>query len=83
MDVNLIGMLAGTFTTAALIPQVVQVWKTKSTKDISLVMYIIFTIGVALWLTYGVALSALPIIIANSITLMLAVSILAMKIKYK
>jgi MtN3 and saliva related transmembrane protein len=83
MDANLIGLLAGMFTTAAFVPQVVQVWKTKSTKDISLVMYIVFTIGVTLWLTYGVALNALPIIIANSVTLMLAISILAMKIKYK
>ena len=70
MDSNLIGLLAGTFTTAAFVPQVVKVWKTRSTKDISLVMYVVFTIGVVLWLTYGVVLNALPIIIANSITLL-------------
>ncbi len=82
MDIDFIGLLAGACTTAAFVPQVLQVWKTRSTKDISLVMYVIFTLGVILWLTYGVAISSLPIIIANCVTLMLAICILVMKLKY-
>ena len=82
MDIDFIGLMAGSCTTAAFIPQVLQVWKTKSAKDISLVMYVIFTLGVALWLTYGMAITSMPIIIANCVTLILAICILIMKLKY-
>ncbi len=79
---EVIGSLAALFTTTAFIPQVWQVWRTKHTKDISLAMYAMFTLGVALWLAYGILLLAWPIIIANSITLLLAGSVLILKLKF-
>lgn len=77
-----IGSAAATLTTTAFIPQVWQVWRTRHTHDISLGMYVIFTGGVALWLVYGVLLGAWPIIIANSITVLLAGAVLLMKIRF-
>tara|TARA_B100000768_G_scaffold148777_1_gene142844 strand:- start:161 stop:424 length:264 start_codon:yes stop_codon:yes gene_type:complete len=78
-----IGFLAAFCTTFAFIPQAVKVWKTKSTKDISLYMFIIFTVGVFSWLIYGITISDMPIILANSVTLVLSLFILIFKIKYK
>ena len=80
---DLLGSLAGALTTIAFIPQVIKTWKTRSTHDISLIMFSLFSLGVLLWLLYGITMGALPIIIANSITLALAVSILVMKIRFK
>ena len=77
-----IGSAAATLTTTAFIPQAWQVWRTRHTADISLGMYALFTFGVALWLTYGILLAAWPIIIANSVTLLLAGAVLVMKIKF-
>lgn len=79
---ELIGSFAATLTTTAFIPQVWQVWRSRHTKDISLAMYALFTCGVALWLVYGILMSAWPIIIANSITLLLAGSVLVLKLKF-
>ncbi len=76
-----VGLLAAAGTTAAFIPQVIQIIKTRDTKGISLIMYIIFTAGITLWLAYGILLNDTPIIIANSVTLALAVTILFLKIK--
>jgi len=80
---TLIGLAAGFCTTAAFLPQVVKTWKSKSAKDLSLGMYSIFCTGVLLWLVYGIMISDLPIILANAITLMLAVSILFFKLTFK
>ncbi len=80
--VECIGSLAATLTTVSFIPQVWQVWRTRHTKDISLAMYASFTLGVALWLGYGILLQAWPIIIANSITLLLAGTVLALKLRF-
>lgn len=79
---ELFGYLAATLTTVSFVPQVIQVWRTKHTKDISLGMYSIFTAGIAVWLVYGIMLGSMPIIIANCITFILAGSVLAMKLKY-
>jgi MtN3 and saliva related transmembrane protein len=76
------GSAAATLTTVAFIPQAWKVWRTNHTADISLGMYILFTAGVALWLVYGILLAAWPIIIANSVTLILAGTVLVMKIKF-
>mgnify|MGYP000863184363 CR=1 FL=1 len=78
-----IGFFAAFCTTFAFLPQAVKVWKTKSTKDISLYMFIIFTVGVFSWLIYGITISDLPIILANAITLILSIFILLYKIKFK
>jgi MtN3 and saliva related transmembrane protein len=77
-----IGSAAATLTTIAFIPQAWKVWRIKHTADISLGMYILFTIGVALWLTYGILLESWPIIAANSLTLILAGVVLVLKIKF-
>jgi len=82
MNADLIGTLAGALTTMAFIPQVWRIWKTRSARDLSLTMYLIFTSGVALWFIYGLLLGALPIIVSNGITLLLAGTVLAMKLKF-
>ena len=79
--VNITGSLAGCLTTIAFIPQVVRTWKTRSAQDISLFMFLLFSCGVLLWLIYGILLHALPIILANGITLALSTSILVMKVR--
>lgn len=79
--VNITGSLAGGLTTIAFIPQVVRTWKTRSAQDISLFMFLLFSCGVMLWLIYGIMLQALPIILANGITLTLSTSILALKVR--
>jgi MtN3 and saliva related transmembrane protein len=80
---NLLGLVAGTLTTVSFIPQVVRTWKTRSTHDLSLMMFLIFAIGVACWLGYGFVLGAWPIIIANSVTLVLVGVILYFKLRYE
>jgi len=79
----MLGLIAGTLTTVAFIPQVVKIWKTRHTLDISLGMFAIFSSGVFLWLLYGIQLGAWPIILSNSITLVLSLTILVFKLKYK
>jgi MtN3 and saliva related transmembrane protein len=80
--VAIIGFSAAICTTAAFLPQAIKTLKTKSTKDISLIMYLLFCIGVFLWLIYGLYLNSYPIILANIITLVLALIVLTMKIIY-
>ena len=82
MNAHWIGALASALTTIAFVPQVWKVWKTRSTHDLSLPMYSIFTTGVALWLVYGVMIGSWPIIVGNAITVVLAGSVLAMKLKF-
>jgi len=82
MNVDLIGAVAGALTTIAFIPQVWRIWRTRSARDLSLPMYVTFTSGVALWFLYGLSLGALPIIVGNGITLLLAATVLAMKLKF-
>jgi MtN3 and saliva related transmembrane protein len=77
-----IGSAAAALTTTSFIPQVWKVWRTRHTADISLSMYAMFTLGVALWLCYGVLIESWPVIIANSITLLLAGTVLMMKLKF-
>jgi MtN3 and saliva related transmembrane protein len=79
---NLLGFAAGVLTTAAFVPQVLKIWKTRSARDISLAMYAVFTTGVILWLVYGMALGSVPIIVANVLTLGLALAVLVMKLRY-
>ncbi|HUX91473.1 MAG TPA: SemiSWEET transporter [Gallionellaceae bacterium] len=80
--IDWMGSIAATLTTTSFIPQVWRVCRTRHTKDISLVMYAIFTGGVAMWLAYGILLNSWPIIIANSITFGLAGAVLLMKLRF-
>lgn len=79
--VDVIGTVAGIMTTLAFVPQVVKTWRTRSTRDISLGMWLLFWLGVALWTVYGALLAAWPIIVANTLTLVLAGIILAIKLR--
>ena len=81
--ITIIGLVAATFTTIALLPQLIKVWKTKSTKDISTGMFMLYCGGVFLWFIYGVYLQDLPIILANSLAFVQGLVILVFKAKYK
>jgi len=80
--VSIIGFIAATCTTSAFLPQVIKAWKYKETKDLSLIMYITISVGFAMWLIYGILITAWPVIIANGLVLLLTFSILGLKIKY-
>ncbi len=80
---TILGLLAGTLTTIAFLPQVIKTWQSKSAKDFSFGMLITFSIGVFLWLIYGLAKNELPIILANLVTFGLNLIIIFLKTKYK
>jgi MtN3 and saliva related transmembrane protein len=81
--IDWIGSAAACLTTASFVPQAWQTFRSRDVSGISLTMYSLFTLGVALWLVYGILLLAWPIIIANVITTSLALMILMMKLKYR
>lgn len=80
---DLLGLVAGTLTTAAFVPQVVKIWRTRSTDDISLGMFSLFNAGLLLWLGYGTLIGSVPIVVSNLVTLVLALTILFFKLRYK
>lgn len=80
---DLIGTLAALLTTLSFVPQAWHTFQTKDVSGISLGMYSAFTLGVALWLAYGLMLQAWPVVIANAVTLALALGILTMKLIYQ
>jgi MtN3 and saliva related transmembrane protein len=77
---TLIGLLAATCTTAAFVPQVIAILRTGNVDGISVMMYSIFTVGIALWLSYGILVNDLPMLLANSISLLLAISVLSLTV---
>ncbi|MGA2680372.1 MAG: SemiSWEET transporter [Candidatus Bathyarchaeia archaeon] len=81
--ITIIGLIAAAFTTISLLPQLMKVWKTKSTRDISTGMFTLYCSGVFLWFVYGVYLNDLPIMLANSLAFVQALAILIFKAKYK
>jgi MtN3 and saliva related transmembrane protein len=81
--IDSVGSVAAFLTTASFVPQAWQTFRTRDVSGISLLMYSLFTLGVALWLVYGILLMAWPIIIANTITTSLALMILWMKLRYR
>jgi MtN3 and saliva related transmembrane protein len=76
-----IGMLAAILTTLAFVPQVVKTWRSHSTHDISLGTFTLLVVGVATWLVYGALIGDVPLILANGVTLLLAGTILVLKIR--
>lgn len=78
---NLIGYPAAFLTTIAFVPQAWKSWRTRDLSGISLPMYALFTLGVALWLAYGIVLGSVPIMLGNGVTLALASVVLALKIR--
>ena len=81
--IQLVGLVAGFLTTAAFLPQVIKTWKSRSAKDLSLGMFSLFCLGVAMWLVYGLVVRDIPVIAANLLTLLLASTLLYFKLKYK
>ena len=83
MDVaEIVGLVAGILTTIAFLPQVRHTWQTKSTKDISLRMFLTFCTGVLLWFIYGLMIQSRPVMLANGVTFVLSGAILVMKLKW-
>jgi len=82
MNLEWLGYAAALLTSASFIPQAVMTIRSRDTRGISRGMYVIFTIGVAFWLAYGIAIGSLPMILANTVTLALAGTILALKLRY-
>ncbi|MBC7881898.1 MAG: SemiSWEET transporter [Anaerolineae bacterium] len=82
MEIDFLGFVAAFLTTAAFVPQVLKIWQTKSTKDLSLPTLLTFIAGIAMWLIYGLFVHSAPIIVANIITLVLNLVILQFKLKY-
>ncbi len=80
---TVLGLAAAALTTAAFLPQVIKAWRTRRTRDISLGMFLVLCLGIILWLVYGVLRGDLPLVIGNAVTLVLAGTILALKLKYK
>ncbi len=81
--ISILGLLAGSLTTIAFLPQVFKTWKSRSAKDLSLGMFSIFTTGVLLWLAYGILIRDVPVIAANMVTLILASILLTWKLRWK
>ena len=79
---EVVGMVAGTLTTLAFLPQVLKIYRTKSARDVSYLMFLIFSTGVLLWLIYGILIGSAPIIAANVVTLGLAVIVIVLKVRY-
>ncbi|WP_420320571.1 SemiSWEET family sugar transporter [Flagellimonas sp.] len=79
---EIIGLVAATLTTSSFVPQVYKTWKHKSTRDISLTMYLVFIVGTVLWLYYGIQHDSLAIILANAITGLLVLFVIILKLKY-
>lgn len=77
-----IGMLAALCTTVAFVPQLLRVWRLRSARDISLTMFLVFSLGVFLWLLYGILIHSIPVILANGATLALSLAILSLKVRF-
>lgn len=80
--ITLIGSVAAATTTVAFVPQVIRVWRLRDARDISLPTFLLFSVGMLVWVVYGVLILSLPIILANAVTLILAVIILSLKVKF-
>ncbi|MDW7643284.1 MAG: SemiSWEET transporter [Nitrosomonadaceae bacterium] len=80
---NLVGHVAAILTTVAFVPQAFKSWQTRDLSGVSLPMYSFFTVGVVMWLIYGVMLDSWPIIIANAITIVLAGVVLVLKVIHR
>ena len=78
-----LGLIAGALTSISFLPQVIKTWRSKSATDLSLSMFGIFSAGITIWLSYGIRVDNLPVIAANTITLILCLVILYFKIKFR
>lgn len=81
--VTILGFTAGGLTTAAFVPQVLKIWRTRSTRDISVWMWLALCVGISLWIVYGVLTRSVPVIAANGVTLVLAATVVGFKLRYR
>lgn len=81
--ITIVGLLAGFLTTGSFLPQIIKTIRTKDTRNISLTMYVIYVIGVILWLAYGYVINDIVLLITNSFSLVFGIVLLIMKLKYK
>jgi len=79
---TMIGMVAGFLTTAAFLPQMWRVWKTKQARDVSLATYAIFVTGIALWFIYGLMINSVPVTLYNALSFVFAASVVVMKLRF-
>lgn len=79
---TLVGSIAAVCTTGAFVPQAVRVWRLKSAGEISLTTFLVFAFGTAVWLVYGLFIDSIPVILANAVTLVLALTIVFLKLNY-
>jgi MtN3 and saliva related transmembrane protein len=78
--VILLGLVAGALTSLSFLPQLIKIWRTRSAGDISLAMYVVITTGFVLWLWYGILIFSIPVIVANSIAILISGIIMMLKI---
>lgn len=80
--IDSIGYIAATCTTLSFLPQLIRVVRLRSAREISLGMFLIFSVGTALWLTYGLLAHSKPVVAANAVTFVLSISILVLKLRF-
>jgi MtN3 and saliva related transmembrane protein len=81
--VTILGLVAGTLTTLSFLPQLLKAWKSRSTHDISIGMFSLLAVGIMLWIVYGIVTADVPVIVANTVTLVFVSLILALKLRYR
>lgn len=82
LPVEAVGLVAGCCTTLAFVPQVLKAWRSRSTRDVSLGMYVVLAAGVALWLAYGLLIGSLSVTLANGVTLVLVLAVVWLKLRH-
>jgi MtN3 and saliva related transmembrane protein len=80
---DLVGYLAAFFTTFALFPQIIRIWKLKEARDISIFLPFMSSAGSALWFIYGIMIDEMPVIVANGVSLLFALTVLFVTLKYR
>ena len=80
--IDILGYISATLTTIAFLPQIIKTIQTKSAKDVSMGMFVLFTIGVFLWIIYGILTKTYPVLIANAVIFCLALAQILLKLKY-
>ena len=79
---TLVGLAAALFTTSAFVPQVVRAWRTRSTRDLSYGTFVTYAVGLSMWLAYGMMIGDVPLMLSNGTTLLLALTIIGLKLRH-
>jgi MtN3 and saliva related transmembrane protein len=82
MNIEILGLAAGTISSITFLPQVIKIWQTKSAKDLSMPMLLLLVLGVSMWLAYGIIIKNTPVIYTNSMVLFMTFIMLFFKFKY-